>query len=648
MRTCRICWFLWLLGGLLCGGNPGLSAQEVADPTVYQGPYRVGELRGTATYAYRTDGPDTLLTDTFRLQGVNPAALLDGSDSYFSVNGAFADGVATGNWTFAFGDYALAGSAEVVDYRYRVEVNGSHHTARGQLSAGRYDGAWVQETQRIVRSEPTDRSFRSEITFAAGVPRESFQLEREGATLLGRFKRDGLAHDAWTYYADLATQESWTFRDGRLVQIVRSGEEQADTLPVLEAFETNTRTVNLDGAYFEFLTYWLRINGYDTAPATGPVAQLLTQNAAQYARIDRFLSELGNETAPVTFGVEVPDLPLTPEEAAQLDALVTELNRIDTVILRLADNSAFTMLETADPEIVYLRTVLREIGSGYLASVRELATAHAAGVLAYLPRRQVYRSLWPSGAATATIQPTREGTESLPAFTGPDAGPFNIREQGLVAIMDLTAYAGRSVDSIRTILNTKLDTRERRQVITALDDQLMYDFTLLDSLINAQDKRVAKDYGLDNIRSTARRALRQYAEDDDLTFKQDRARELNRCIEALDALTLALTKLPERTATIEELYTDQVWNNFTATVMEERLQKRVTEAYEKLIPYFQKQVRKELNCATARQLTAELNGLHKRMLALRGTDTDDLEDELKRTDDPRRLLDLLGVTLQQK
>ena len=623
------------------------QAQDTAPDTLtYSGPYPLAGLDAEASFRYLLDGQDTLLTDTFRLRAADPAALLAGGDSYLSATGTFASDVATGPWQFEFGEYSLGRGAEVADYHYRLNVSGTHRTASGLLREGRLDGEWTQQTQVVEDSQPTAVAFASTITFADGVPQQSFELKGERATLLGRFRRDGLAHDDWTLYADLETQQTWVFREGRLDEVVYHREGSKDTVDVLASSIDPTTVINLDGRYLRLIALWQQLHDRDAAFTTGPAGRLLLTNGRQYARVNEVLGAITTDTtATVRFGVQVPFLPLRPTEVAQLDSITTYLRTFDTIARTLTNNSAFTILETADPEVAYLRATLETLSQDYLAEVRELDRAYAEGVLGFVPRQRYYAQLWPEGSVAPTIVPTSaDSSRTLPPFTGPGARSFDAGD-GLPAILALTQYALGSADSIRAALYGKLDTRERRQVITALDDQLMYDFGLLDSLIQAQDKEVAADYGLDQIRSTARRALQQYAEDDDLTRKQDRAQELTRCIEDLDALTLTLTKLPERSAAIVDLYTDEVWNNFTATVMEERMQRRVIDAYEEVLPYLRQQV-DGLDCNRAGSLNAQFNLLHERMRELRGTDTDELEDRLKRTDDPRQLLSLLGVTPQ--
>lgn len=614
------------LGGLLLSlllllPSGGLVAQTSADSLRYRGDYTVGSLRGTADYSYKITDRDTLREGNFRLRGADATALLsEEGDEYFAVVGSYTGDRPSGEWRFTFGDYTAGSTAGVVEQQYRLNVNGTRHTAGGALMEGRLQGDWTQRVQQISESELTDVRFRSAFTFAAGVPQGTFQLEGSDATLLGRFRRDGSAHDSWSLYADLATREQWHFREGRLDSVTYlQGDDQL--VPVLAGYSGPTREINLDERYLDFLTAWQGVNDGDGAFATGGAARLLADNARYYRRVGALIAALGGDTLQPTFRVRVPDLPLSTSELAQLDSVRTYLRQIDTLASTLSNNAAFAIAETTDPEVAQLRALLDSLRGTELTQVRELMAAYERGILELLPRQAYYKQLWPGGAGA-------------------------IGRQDLSAVTALTAGVLDRVRAIRGALGERLNTRERQQVITALDEQLMRDFDVLDSLVNVQEGEFRQEYGLDNLRTTARRALQAYASEDDPLRKQDRARDLIACVEELDALVITVARLPQRAREIEALYTDEVWNNFTATVMKERVQRRVSEAYAKLIPYFQQQLRSPLDCPQASRLSAQLQLLHERMRELRGTDTEELEDQLKQTDDPRELLNLLGVTPQ--
>jgi ribosome assembly protein YihI (activator of Der GTPase) len=596
-----------------------VSGATAQDTLTFSGPYRAGSLVGEADFDYTLRRSDTLRNGNFRMQGASARALLDGTDSTFSLAGRFQRNVPIGDWTLQFGTYQVDGPPIVENHRYQLRTRGRAHTAYGTIARGKLDGSWQHREVTIADSEPVDTVFRSEITFVNGVPQQAFRLEGEENVLLGRFKRDGLAHDTWTLYADMLTSENWHFVDGRLDRIETIGEQGTATTPVLPNNLSRTTLVNLDARYFRLLERWQLTQGRETPFAGSMATELLARNASRYQRVVEVLEELGGAELMPLFSVVVPDLPLSRQEVASLDSIASTLSLIDTIRRSLESNMTFAVLETADPEVAALRVRLGQVTGSNLDPVRELSEVAEDDILRFLPRPALLADLYP---------------EAAPA--------------DLSAVAVQTRETLEQVLAIRTALNEKLNTEERQRVLTALDEQLMYEFGVLDSLITDREATVPADYALSEVREAARRQLSLYAGMDDIVAKRERARELIDCMVDYDALTLTLAAQPERRREIEALYTDQVWNNFTATVMEERIKRRITEAYTEIaLPYLIGQVSPTLSCEETDRLNRQFDTLHTRMTELRTAETDDLEDQLKGTEDPRAVLNLLRLPLQQ-
>ena len=586
-----------------------LAAQPGADTLRYAGPYRLGEFSGRADFGYGIQRRDTVRTGPFSFRVARPADLLEGGDAYRAFRGSYAEGVPAGPWTFDYADYRPGDSVAVTDHVLHLALDGTHVAAAGSLEAGLPEGNWTHRVARIRNGRPAEELLRSEMTFGAGVPRQSFRIESGPAVLLGRVDRAGVATDEWVFDYDLRTVERWQFVEGSLRQIVRG----SDTLRIAPLATRRSELVPLDERYFAILAILT-----DASPrlATDPVSSLLLDHAAAFRRTREALAALGTPAPPANVRVRVPSAPLTRREIAALDRIEARLGEVDTLAAALLSTSALSVVENADPEVATLRREVLRIRDSLLAPARSLREAYRADVLPYVPRADYLRRLYPdSGADLAYV----EGQ---------------------------TDAARAAVDSLRAALGTKSNTRERQQVATALQSQLEREAFLLDSLIASRPDAGA--LGLDGVAKVANAELGRYRGNPELLDRNERAQQLVACVEDLDALALELIRLPERQLEVKAAYTNEVWNNFTATVMEEIVQKRVYRAYEEdLIPYYRKRVANDLSCPNAAILTTELQALHRRVLALRGQDTDELESRLRREDDPLRMLELLTAAQPQ-
>ena len=588
-----------------------LGAQR-DDSLRYSGALRVGERYGYANYEYFFKRRDTVRQGGFAFERINPGGLVSGTDDYVSFTGRYEANQPVGPWQLRFGEYQPGDRpAEIEELRYVVPVSGLLHEASGPLLAGEPDSLWVQEIQRVVNSEPAGTEFRSEITFQEGVARQSFRLESGPHVLLGRVLRNGVAEDEWILYDDLETAERWRFAEGQLKYIVRGG----DTLATFADLSGRTEEVDLDARYLDWLRLQLRMQGNPTDLAGNPVVDLLTRNAEVYARTFAAIRDLGGDAGRPLFRVSLPVNPLTRRELANLEMIDEQLRAIDTLSRSILSNTALSVVENKDPEVASLRSNIVSLRDTFLAPVRQLRDRYRGQLLPYVDRDDYLAVLFRG--------------RDLPA--------------GLPEVATLVTDARRRIDSTRNVLGEKNNTRERKQAITALDEQLAREYYLLDSLLAGRTGTVPERYGLASVQSLAATEMRRYADTDDQLDRERRAQDLIRCVENLDALALTLIRSPEREDAVRAAYTDEVWNNFTATVMEERIKKRLYRAYEEtLIPYYLERVRTELSCGNAVSVAEDLTGLHQRMLELRDADTDDLESSLRRLEDPVRILRLIN------
>lgn len=635
---------------LLIALDPISLAGQQRDSSTFSGSYTLGEFAGAATYNYQLRRRDTVRQGPFTFRGANARALLTGTDRPFTFTGQYVDDGPVGPWTFEFGMYGLGGPVALRDGYYRVAVDGIRHQATGRLLDGEPDSLWTQTIHRVVASDTAEVLLRSAINFTAGVARQSFRLESGATVLLGRVQRDGVAEDAWTVYTDLETAQQWTFDDGQLLHIVNEPETRGDTVAVLPLLSGKTELVDLDARYLDWLSIQLALQGEERALDGNPVIELLTTNAEAYARTFAAIRALGGEAGRPLFRVRLPVDPLTRREVAQLTSIDADLRAVDTISQALLDNTALSVVQNADPEVAYLRAAVIALRDSLLEPVRTLRNTYEREVLPYVSRPAYLGYLWSGGVEDGEIlvtYPDAAGRQSR-TFAGPGAGRFAIGEEGLPAVEALTKYVLASVDSIRVALGQKSNTRERRQAVTALEEQLTREYYLLDSLLESHIGVLPEQFGLESVQRLVKAEFQRYAATKDVLEKGEAAQQLIRCVEDLDALALQLIRLPGQLEEVRAAYTDEVWNNFTATVMEEVVKKRLYRAYEdRLIPYYLDRVREGLTCDTAGALQSALESLHRRMLALRTAETDALESRLRKVEKPTEILELLTASEPQ-
>ena len=79
--------------------------------------------------------------------------------------------------------------------------------------------------------------------------------------------------------------------------------------------------------------------------------------------------------------------------------------------------------------------------------------------------------------------------------------------------------------------------------------------------------------------------------------------------------------------------------------MDEQVKKRILNTFDDvLLPFFLGEINKKLSCEQAKNLDALIENTYQKILEIRNLNTRKLERKLKRTKQPKEVLELMGVT----
>ena len=636
---------LWFLLGVIVTGLFCLPSTIYAQEKLhYKGSFEVGSYKGNADFDFRIKNNDTVFDGDFVMQRSSLEALLEKEDYSFLFKGNFQNNYPTGEWVIQFGEFISAKETEVIDYAYRVAISGTQEEAKGNIVKGKPDGKWSYEVNKIQDSEIAETLFKSSIDFDKGIPQGSFSIEHGTRTLVGRFLRNGLAHDEWSLYdsEEFGASESWFFDDGVLRSIQTQVNGKPRSIPIFNTITTPTKTVNLDKRYLEALQLQKAI-GDTTSIFREGMTNLLDENMGYYKKIDTVLSNLGEAEFLPEFMVKLPFYPLDKAEKIQLDSIRTLFKSAMITSDSFLDNSQLNILKLSDKEARYLYNVVAAITETYLSPLKKINTYYEHDILEFVPRAHVINTSWLNGPPAATIE-LNDTTLEKTSFRLPETKDFNTTTNNLTAVLQWSAYAKNSLDYVKGILNEKLTKDKREQELIALEELLIsQNQTLIgtiDSLNSLQN--LAGRKALDNIRDVANLGLSSYAGENNVKLKLNNAKELSSCIRQLQTLAIAVGSLPAQSKKIETEYQDRIWNPFMANLMNEEVKKRITTAYRRVIvPYFLNETQENLDCKNAYELGGLIAKTHEQMLRLRKEETGKLERKLKRTTDPKLVLDLL-------
>ncbi|NMM47862.1 hypothetical protein [Marinigracilibium pacificum] len=612
----------------------------------YSGEFNLGNFRGKANFSYILENSDTIYNGGFEFKYSKPDSLIGSGDKFFDFTGTFKDGFPNGFWSFKIGNLQTSQDINLDNYQFRIGVNGILHEANGKLINGKPNGIFTHNVHRLVNSTSKELLFRSKINFDKGIPQKTFSIENDQLTLVGRFLRDGLAHDNWELYSGdvLGATENWIFNNGWLRNISITNNNQTRNVELYSDQIENYKIINLDKRYIEILKLQTLLNGVsDTLMHESSMIEMLSQNASYYKSIDDILFGLGNTSFMPEFKVKVGHYPYTKEELKSLENITYALGASEKITSLLLDNTQLRILELSDSEVQYLVAVAEAIDEHHIKPAKTIIDYYENDVLEYIERNDV----WFAAEVDGKIKVSTENGDSMVEriYTGP-INDFDFNISGLALVEQISGYSLAVLEDINNELEDKLRERQKEQSLADLEEKMIIEIKSLNSLLDSLILITSGEPSLSlmAMKKDANAKLKDYSELPGVSSKLERGEELITCFTNMNGLAISVSEINNKKEILKEEYTDQVWNPFTSTVMDEDIKKRIMNAYNSvLIPEVLNEVNNDLSCERVSELQGFLDELHSRMIEMKDEDTSKMERKLKRADNANEVLELFNI-----
>ena len=606
----------------------------------YEGPLKVGPYSGKAVYQFVISDLDTIFDGDFQLQQSNLETLVENEDTSFRFSGKFDKGIANGPWEFEFGEYKTNSQSQVVGYEYRVLVSGVQEIGEGNLIDGKPDGNWNYTINQIKDSEVEKIIFKSTISFDKGVPRQNFQIENDSSVLVGRFLRDGLAHDEWSYYGTEAVEdiEDWFFEDGLLRTIKIKSEGKSQDINVFTKSVASYKTVQLNEGYIALLQSLIHLQSRESQ-----TVRLLDQNMDYYQKVNTVLNHLGTSDFKPNMKVRVPYFPLDSLQNKTLDKIVSEYKDASKMSSTILENSHLNIVKRTDPEALFYYNAAQKINNDFLIPLSTLVAHKELEIVQYQEIPLLLERLWPNGKPSTDILAVADEEGNTRTFRLPSSEEFEYESNDLLAVEALATYAKMSLEYIKGSLASRLSNEEQLQMLNGLEEELIELNNDLEQKLDSVSG-LSSEYtnALKQLKHLADSSLTHYADVKNPQEKLEYGKGAKACLVQLSELATGIKELPNRIEVVEKEYTDAVWNPFMANVMEEEVKKRIVSAYRDiLIPYFLNTATEELTCDNTGTLNDQMMKTHQSILDLRNKDTRKLERKLRREKRPTEVLALI-------
>lgn len=400
---------LFMLASFFCLFSFGQEKKQ------FSGPLQLGSIQGKASYQYFLKDADTILDGPFKIQNANLGALIEKSDASIAIAGAYKNGQAQGPWSFQFGQYESNSESALVGFEYRVLISGRQEQGSGSFVGGKPDGQWKYSIDIIKDSEVEKNLFKSNINFKGGIPQQSFQLENQNTSLVGRTLRNGMAHDTWESYDSkvIENTESWVFNEGILEKIVLVVDGVITELPVFTS-TADYKSVDLNNAYLQLLELVLPVD--QSSVINKGVGALLKENEDYYQKMDSLLNHLGKASLKVGIQVKVPEYPLDSIAKQHLASFQKEYTQGQKIADELLQNSHLNIIKRSDADAFYHFQVVEQINKDYLTPLKTVNDLVELDLIANISFERLFERLYRGQMPKDEISVTIDSLDNTKIF----------------------------------------------------------------------------------------------------------------------------------------------------------------------------------------------------------------------------------------
>jgi len=626
-------WFLTLFSSLC-------PAQQI-----YEGHYEVDDFSGTATYTYTLKEGDTLKNGPFSFQHSSQENL-----DPIEIKGQFKNNIPVGLWEYTRGNYIPHEEKEFVDFSYVTKLDGVKESIKGNYLEGVPDSIWTIEVDSIRGSKLAANQFKSAITYKQGIPQLSFTIETAKNLLAGRLLRNGYAHDTWTLFTKdgIDELENWVFDNAVLKEVrIRINDSVNKEIAFdLEGVE-DVELIDLDENYLTIMEFALQDRDTTHVFDHG-LSSLLKENAAHQHQVEHTMAGLGAAVKMASMKVQVPRYDLSREEEKNLDAIAEHYQKSQSITNTVLSDTRLILKKLTDQEVALYYNAAEDIQQRYLKELGKLLRYREDKVVRYIERDVLIKGLWPSGLPPRVVVSKDTSGREIPYPIQTDL-TYSSEADNLQEVEKMANFVQTVLSEIQDKLGLSPDASKSQNDFNSTEEELVTQATQLkthiDSIATIQRDDIKKT--LLALQENTDQQLQQYAltAQDSVEAKGRKARELNTCFTQKRELVDLLIQIPDQQQKLKEEYTEEVYVIFTATIMDEQVKKRIINAYkEQILPYLLKQVQEGLSCSEIQAWITTYEAVQDRLYQLRKEDTGRLERKLKREDDPREVLKLLGIT----
>lgn len=598
-------------------------------------------------YNYTLKGRDTLANGNYHISKTqelkNSADIL-----VIDISGQMKNGFPQNNWRLRLGTFKPNTITKVQDYNLAYSTRGTEVLAQGPYEVGKKTGPWTLNQLKIDNSVIVDTLFSCLINYDVSTFNPLLKIKKQKIELQGIVNDELFLSGIWHQTTEQVLKEKWYFENQCLKTI-----ELFDTLSInpIEFFDNRpTDTLNyeiheLSEDYLQLMRFILShtYDGVETQNIKFFEDNLLLQYHQKVGQINPLFQLIQDQPLPENFKIKIPVYPISTKDSMTFEKLSTQIKKVHKALDDIQNDIQIKALKDKMIKLTEYTTLMDSLRQKWINPLDTLLEYQNKGKLKYFNLSEfIHQHIKIEDSLDFKVWDLSHNytlKSTLPKDT-------------IYTLETLLSWGQVLEKEVLEIKNKMLDlikSLEKKESLMALESALMEQYEELKQQLNAVNNddinELAGFYVYDEILAFLEQGVREFLSLEDEDQKLSRINTLSECFEDIGFLILRIEEIPQDFMIIDKLYINTIFNPYTFTNMEERRNPGIYSAFQyTLLPALFGKLR-HLDCAKISTHRKDYDILFQGMVDLLNTPNKKVERYVKRTREPQKIVDLLGIKI---
>ncbi len=601
----------------------------------------------TENFAYTIKGKDTIPQGLYELTKIFSTDSTDIIKSIFA-QGNMRNGSPHDNWQIRLGNYSPDEAKRLKDFQISYSIKGDEIIATGVYDLGNKVGIWRICEVLIQDGLIVDTLFVAEVEYVNNAIINKISISKNDQVLDGQINSQKFLDGQWQLKS-ASHYEMWELRDGLLSSIEVNepqGTNYYDLTKHLSTVKYSFETHKFNARFLRLLKYIVEKNYPEiaTEDLTFFSKNILLEFPEKITPVNHVFSLVNDSEVPTDFLLKIPIINIEPKDSSNIKSLIQQMEVTHTVIEDIKNDVQIKALSERVAKLNEYNNIIDKIYQNYMDPIIGLIQDFDNDVLKYFFTPDYLTKVYQK---RDTLDYELLGLSK--SYVLRNTFPMD----SIVTIESLTTVA-KSLEleylDIKKEIIATIKSLEKKESLVALESALMQEYETLVQKLDEVDgddlNEIAGFYVYNEVKSFLESVMSDYLSLKDEDKKLEQVQVLLECVEDIGFLVNRLGNIPEDFDTIDRLYINIVFNPYTFTNMDERINPGIYNAFQyTLLPALLGKI-KSMECKNVSYHRGEYDILLQGMVDLLKTNNKKVERYVKRTRDPQKIVSLLGINIE--